>query len=228
MQNHYNLIYREEEREMLPLCREEGIGVIPWSPLARGFLAGNRRRPIAARRRARKTDDFAHELYYADADFTIADRAVDLAARRGVKPRRSRSRGCCEAGRHRADHRRLEAAAPRRGDRRPRGAPRAGGDRVSRESRTAAPHSRAPLTCFPETRSSRSGTATSADLDRSASSRFTGSTMQSAALLWHVSLLVPPERKGLALGVVGSVSVVPIVVFSMISGVVADALDRRG
>jgi aryl-alcohol dehydrogenase-like predicted oxidoreductase len=43
MQNHYNLVYREEEREMLPLCREEGVGVIPWSPLARGFLAGNRR-----------------------------------------------------------------------------------------------------------------------------------------------------------------------------------------
>ena len=55
----------------------------------------------------------------------------------------------------------------------------------------------------------------------------TGSTMQSAAMLWHVSLLVPPERKGLALGVVGAVKVLPIVVFSLISGVVADALDRR-
>ena len=56
---------------------------------------------------------------------------------------------------------------------------------------------------------------------------FTGSMMQNAALLWHVSLLVPPERKGLALGMVGLVRVVPIVVFSMISGVVADAWDRR-
>src|SRR5262249_59051538 len=56
---------------------------------------------------------------------------------------------------------------------------------------------------------------------------FTGSTMQSAALLWHVSLLVPPERKGLALGLVGAVRVVPVIVFSLVSGVVADALDRR-
>src|SRR5439155_10565249 len=56
---------------------------------------------------------------------------------------------------------------------------------------------------------------------------FTGSTMQSAALLWHVSLLVPPERKALALGLVGAVRVVPVIVFSLISGVVADALDRR-
>ena len=69
MQNHYNLIYREEEREMLPLCRAEGIGVIPWSPLARGFLAGNRRAAERGETTRAKTDDFAHELYYADADF---------------------------------------------------------------------------------------------------------------------------------------------------------------
>ena len=86
MQNHYNLVYREEEREMLPLCREEGIGVIPWSPLARGFLAGNRRREDRGETVRAKTDGFAHELYYADSDFTIADRVVELAARRGVKP----------------------------------------------------------------------------------------------------------------------------------------------
>jgi len=86
MQNHYNLVYREEEREMLPLCREEGIGVIPWSPLARGFLAGNRRREDKGETVRAKTDDFAHTLYYADSDFTIADRVVDLAATRGVKP----------------------------------------------------------------------------------------------------------------------------------------------
>jgi len=86
MQNHYNLVYREEEREMLPLCREEGIGVIPWSPLARGFLAGNRggdRRGATVRA---QTDEFAHQMYYADSDFTIADRAAVLAERRGVKP----------------------------------------------------------------------------------------------------------------------------------------------
>jgi aryl-alcohol dehydrogenase (NADP+) len=86
MQNHYNLVYREEEREMLPLCREEGIGVIPWSPLARGFLAGNRRRTDRGETVRAKTDEFAHQLYYADSDFAIADRAAALAARRGVKP----------------------------------------------------------------------------------------------------------------------------------------------
>jgi len=86
MQNHYNLVYREEEREMLPLCREEGIGVIPWSPLARGFLAGNRNNADRGETVRAKTDEFAHQLYYADSDFTIADRAAALAARRGVKP----------------------------------------------------------------------------------------------------------------------------------------------
>src|SRR5205814_3763980 len=74
-------------REMLPLCREEGIGVLPWSPLARGFLAGNRRGAGRGGETVRaRTDDFAHELYYTDADFTIADRAVELARRRGMKP----------------------------------------------------------------------------------------------------------------------------------------------
>jgi aryl-alcohol dehydrogenase (NADP+) len=86
MQNHYNLVYREEEREMVPLCREEGVGLIPWSPLARGFLAGNRRRADYGDTERAKTDDFAHRLYYADSDFTVADRVVDLAGRLGVKP----------------------------------------------------------------------------------------------------------------------------------------------
>jgi aryl-alcohol dehydrogenase (NADP+) len=86
MQNHYNLVYREEEREMMPLCREEGIGVIPWSPLARGFLAGNRRREDRGETIRAQTDDFSHKLYYTDADFTIADRVVELAGRRGVNP----------------------------------------------------------------------------------------------------------------------------------------------
>jgi aryl-alcohol dehydrogenase (NADP+) len=86
MQNHYNLVYREEEREMLPLCREEGIGVIPWSPLARGFLAGNRRGGAHGETTRAKTDEFAHELYYADTDFAIADRVGEAARNRGVKP----------------------------------------------------------------------------------------------------------------------------------------------
>ncbi len=84
MQNHYNLIYREEEREMIPLCQAEGIGLIPWSPLARGFLAGNRRREDKGETTRAKSDDFAHRLYYQDGDFTVADRVGEIAAARGV------------------------------------------------------------------------------------------------------------------------------------------------
>ena len=86
MQNHYNLVYREEEREMMPLCREEGVGVIPWSPLARGFLAGNRRKEDRGETTRAKTDEYAADMYYSDADFTIVARVVELAKRNGVKP----------------------------------------------------------------------------------------------------------------------------------------------
>lgn len=86
MQNHYNLVYREEEREMIPLCRAEGIGVIPWSPLARGFLAGNRSPEEWGSTIRAKTDDFAHSLYYNPSDFEVVKRVVDLAGRLGVKP----------------------------------------------------------------------------------------------------------------------------------------------
>ena len=86
MQNHYNLVYREEEREMIPLCNAEGIGLIPWSPMARGFLAGNRRREDLGETLRAKTDDYAHSLYYTDADFQIADRVAQLASRRSVSP----------------------------------------------------------------------------------------------------------------------------------------------
>lgn len=84
MQNHYNLVYREEEREMLPLCRSEGIAIIPWSPLARGFLAGNRSVKDMGETVRAKTDDFAHSMYYQDTDFDIVKRAVELAERHGV------------------------------------------------------------------------------------------------------------------------------------------------
>jgi len=84
MQPHYNLVYREEEREMLPLCIDEGIGVIPWSPLARGFLAGNRTRDKQGETSRSQTDDYAHQMYYADSDFTIVERVVEVAKRRGV------------------------------------------------------------------------------------------------------------------------------------------------
>ncbi|HYP07221.1 MAG TPA: aldo/keto reductase [Bryobacteraceae bacterium] len=84
MQNHYNLVYREEEREMIPLCRAEGIGVIPWSPLARGFLMGNRRKEDFGDTSRAKTDDYAKKLYYQDSDFEIVDRVTAIAQRRGV------------------------------------------------------------------------------------------------------------------------------------------------
>ncbi len=84
MQNHYNLIYREEEREMLPLCREEGIGVIPWSPLARGFVMGNRRKEDHGDTVRAKTDEYAQGLYYQQSDFDVVDRISQVAAKRGI------------------------------------------------------------------------------------------------------------------------------------------------
>jgi aryl-alcohol dehydrogenase-like predicted oxidoreductase len=84
MQNHYNLIYREEEREMLPLCREEGIGVIPWSPLARGFVMGNRRREDHGDTVRAKTDTYAQGLYYQQSDFDVVDRITEVAKQRGI------------------------------------------------------------------------------------------------------------------------------------------------
>jgi aryl-alcohol dehydrogenase (NADP+) len=89
MQNHYNLVYREEEREMIPLCREEKIGVIPWSPLARGFLAGNRPRseeakPGEGETTRGKTDATAQRFYYQESDYQVVDRVTDIAKRRSV------------------------------------------------------------------------------------------------------------------------------------------------
>ena len=86
MQPQYNLVYREEEREMLPYCRDAGIGVIPWSPLARGFLAGNRHQQGGGDTSRAKTDDFAKKLYYQGDDFAVADRLVEIAKARGVPP----------------------------------------------------------------------------------------------------------------------------------------------
>ncbi len=87
MQNHYNLVYREEEREMIPLCRSEGIGLIPWSPMARGFLAGNR---VAEGKQGEtvraKSDDFAQSLYFQPDDFAVAERVREVASMRNVKP----------------------------------------------------------------------------------------------------------------------------------------------
>jgi aryl-alcohol dehydrogenase-like predicted oxidoreductase len=83
MQNHYNLLYREEEREMIPQCIDQGIGVIPWSPLARGVLAGNRTRGGEKTTTRANTDQFADYLYN-EGDFDVVDRVVEVAAERGV------------------------------------------------------------------------------------------------------------------------------------------------
>ncbi len=83
MQNHYNLVYREEEREMIPLCVDQGIGVIPWSPLARGFLAGNRTPEKGGPTTRSKSDEFAHHLYYQPDDFAVVDRLRAVAAQVG-------------------------------------------------------------------------------------------------------------------------------------------------
>jgi aryl-alcohol dehydrogenase (NADP+) len=84
MQNHYNIVYREEEREMIPYCRAEGVGVIPWSPLARGFVMGNRRKEDRGDTTRAKTDEFAQELYYQDSDFQIVDHITQIARQRSV------------------------------------------------------------------------------------------------------------------------------------------------
>jgi len=85
MQNHYNLIYREEEREMIPLCRDMGIALIPWSPLARGFLVGNRTQDDIKDGRTPRArgDEYARKLYYREEDFAVVNRLSELAAQRG-------------------------------------------------------------------------------------------------------------------------------------------------
>ena len=86
MQNHYNLVYREEEREMIPLCIDQGVGVIPWSPLARGVLAGNRSREGERRTTRSETDQFTDYLYSQPTDFDVVEAVGKVAAERGVPP----------------------------------------------------------------------------------------------------------------------------------------------
>ncbi len=86
MQNHLNLVYREEEREMVPLCLDQGIGMIPWSPLARGFLAGNRTRTSRDPTPRARDDSYADRLYYEEADFEVLDTLIEVSARLGEKP----------------------------------------------------------------------------------------------------------------------------------------------
>jgi 1-deoxyxylulose-5-phosphate synthase len=84
MQNHYNLVYREEEREMIPQCVDQGVGVIPWSPLARGMLTGNRTRSGEKLTKRAQTDAFAETLYKPEIDFDVVEAADEVATQRGV------------------------------------------------------------------------------------------------------------------------------------------------
>jgi 1-deoxyxylulose-5-phosphate synthase len=87
MQNHYNLVYREEEREMNPLCIDQGVGLIPWSPLARGFLAGNRSAADKGGETVRaKSDEFAKDMYFRESDFEVLGAVEKVAKQRGVAP----------------------------------------------------------------------------------------------------------------------------------------------
>ena len=86
MQNHYNLVYREEEREMIPLCLDQGVGLIPWSPLARGFLTGNRSRDEKGPTRRSNNDPFAQDWYFLEEDFAVVDNLLEFAAERGETP----------------------------------------------------------------------------------------------------------------------------------------------
>ncbi len=86
MQNHYNLAYREEEREMIPLCLDQGVGLIPWSPLARGFLTGNRTRDDKGPTRRANSDSFAQDWYFLEEDFVVVDHLLEFAAERGDTP----------------------------------------------------------------------------------------------------------------------------------------------
>lgn len=84
MQNHYNLAYREEEREMIPLCIDQGIGLIPWSPMARGFFAGDRKRGGGGETIRSNSDPFSNNLYFREEDFVVADCVAEVARERGV------------------------------------------------------------------------------------------------------------------------------------------------
>jgi len=86
MQNHYNLLYREEEREMIPLCKEEEIALIPWSPLARGFLTGKYRRGETPKTKRYENDKYLSERYFTSEDFDVLDVLISLAKEKDVAP----------------------------------------------------------------------------------------------------------------------------------------------
>ena len=95
MQNHYNLVYREEEREMMPLCEDEGIGVIPWSPLARGMLAGTRTKLGDSSTSRSSSDGLDQLLYDQPSDWAVVEAVKQVAASAASRPLGLRWRGCC-------------------------------------------------------------------------------------------------------------------------------------
>ena len=114
MQNHYNLVYREEEREMIPQCIDHGVAVLPWSPLARGLLAGNRTREGEKLTTRAKTDEFGDSLYTPEVDFAVVDRATEVAGARGVPTAQIGARvAVAQARRDGADRRGDEGRPPR-------------------------------------------------------------------------------------------------------------------
>jgi aryl-alcohol dehydrogenase (NADP+) len=86
MQNHYNLVYREEEREMIPLCKQEGIGLIPWSPLARGFLTGKYKRGEKWKATRYESDKLLPDRFFKPEDFDVLEEVVSVAKEKGVPP----------------------------------------------------------------------------------------------------------------------------------------------
>ena len=146
MQNHYNLIYREEEREMIPLCLDQGVGCIPWSPLARGLLAGNRTRDGGRHTTRSSTDAFTDYLYDQPTDFDVVD-AVGEVRRRTRRPPGTGRSGLVarQARRVGTDRGRHQEEAPQGCARRRSAGAVRGRDRRTREALRASPRPRALL-----------------------------------------------------------------------------------
>ena len=146
MQPHYNLLYREEEREMIPQCIDQGIGVIPWSPLARRVLAGNRSRDGERRTTRSGTDAFTDYLYSQPSDFDVVERVAEVAAKRDVPPAQVALGVVAAPSRRDRTHRGIDQAEPshRRPGGREAGAQR-GRDRLLGGALRPAPRARALL-----------------------------------------------------------------------------------
>ena len=86
MQNHYNLCYREEEGEMIPLCRDQGIGIVAWSPLAKGFLSGKYKRGEKHESKRFKSDELLSDRFFRPEDFDVVERVAEVAKEKGVSP----------------------------------------------------------------------------------------------------------------------------------------------